>query len=436
MSKEFNIEALVEASDMEKKIADKVINAFKGMSKDEQAKFMKSYLKNPDAAVGYMFSNMQKMAMKEEKELDAVNPKALKGKFKDREDKDIDNDGDTDSSDEYLHKRRSAVSKAIGKMKEAVELDEAKLSASQRDRLDDLILNVHMTTHPEYDGDEGPTKYLNMIRKEFGDKVAKQVDDGMDKVHWGRDNHTYGSDKLSWRKGNARITKSGKMNAQDVKALKNRIKRDKAWGGITKAVKLPEAVELDELSAVTLGKYSQKARTDALDHSGGPWGKKKDPARVAKRLSGDAMAVKKLDKIRKEAVELDEISRDLARSYIRKAASTGNRKKGVEMAGKKAYSIGGEPKVRATEAKDNYTINHKTFSSAVQHAEEVVNKRGFEVDPEEWDRKVSMGPRKPGAGKTNSYTIALMKNGKEVKQKLQMQVYYDEGRYELNMYIS
>ena len=85
MSKEFNIEALVEASDMEKKIADKVINAFKGMSKDEQAKFMKSYLKNPDAAVGYMFSNMQKMAMKEEKELDAVNTKALKGKFKDRE---------------------------------------------------------------------------------------------------------------------------------------------------------------------------------------------------------------------------------------------------------------------------------------------------------------------------------------------------------------
>jgi hypothetical protein len=436
MSKEFNIEALVEASDMEKKIADKVINAFKGMSKDEQAKFMKSYLKNPDAAVGYMFSNMQKMAMKEEKELDAVNPKALKGKFKDREDKDIDNDGDTDSSDEYLHKRRSAVSKAIGKMKEAVELDEAKLSASQRDRLDDLILNVHMTTHPEYDGDEGPKKYLDMIRKEFGDKVAKQVDDGMDKVHWGRDNHTSGSDKLSWRKGNARITKSGKMNAQDVNALKNRIKRDKAWGGITKAVKLPEAVELDELSAVTLGKYSQKARTDALDHSGGPWGKKKDPARVAKRLSGDAMAVKKLDKIRKEAVELDEISRDLARSYIRKAASTGNRKKGVEMAGKKAYSIGGEPKVRATEAKDNYTINHKTFSSAVQHAEEVVNKRGFEVDPEEWDRKVSMGPRKPGVGKTNSYNIDLMKNGKDVKQKLHMQVYYDEGRYELNMYIS
>lgn len=43
--------------------------------------------------------------------MDPVDKKELKGKHKDRKDKDIDNDGDVDSSDEYLHKRRKAISK-------------------------------------------------------------------------------------------------------------------------------------------------------------------------------------------------------------------------------------------------------------------------------------------------------------------------------------
>ena len=47
-----------------------------------------------------------------EKKLDPVNPKAA-DKFKDRKDKDIDNDGDVDSSDKYLHKRRKAIGKAM-----------------------------------------------------------------------------------------------------------------------------------------------------------------------------------------------------------------------------------------------------------------------------------------------------------------------------------
>jgi len=47
--------------------------------------------------------------------MDAVQPKAVKKKFANRKDKDIDNDGDVDSSDKYLHKRRKAVSKAITK---------------------------------------------------------------------------------------------------------------------------------------------------------------------------------------------------------------------------------------------------------------------------------------------------------------------------------
>ena len=64
-----------------------------------------------------------------EKKLDPVNHKELKGDHADRKDKDIDNDGDVDKSDKYLHGRRKKVSKIIAakkKMKEEAELQEKK----------------------------------------------------------------------------------------------------------------------------------------------------------------------------------------------------------------------------------------------------------------------------------------------------------------------
>ena len=64
--------------------------------------------------------------------LDAVQPKAVKKKFKDRKDKDIDNDGDTDDSDKFLHKKRKAISKAMAK--EEVDLDDnAEMVAQVRE---------------------------------------------------------------------------------------------------------------------------------------------------------------------------------------------------------------------------------------------------------------------------------------------------------------
>ena len=77
--------------------------------------------------------------------LDKVQPKAVKKKFKDRKDKDIDNDGDTDSSDEFLHKKRKAISKA---MKEDTldfenmadeEFDEILEASNSPEELDELI---------------------------------------------------------------------------------------------------------------------------------------------------------------------------------------------------------------------------------------------------------------------------------------------------------
>ena len=75
--------------------------------------------------------------------LDAVQPKAVKKKFKDRKDKDIDNDGDVDDSDKFLHKRRKAISKSMGEslmsVAESVKAmwDEAAKKTESQDMLND-----------------------------------------------------------------------------------------------------------------------------------------------------------------------------------------------------------------------------------------------------------------------------------------------------------
>jgi hypothetical protein len=84
----------------------------------------------------------------------------------------------------------------------------------------------------------------------------------------------------------------------------------------------------------------------------------------------------------------------------------------------------------------DYTILHKDFSSAVQHAIEYAEKRGYSIDEEDLADKVASGPRKPGTDKTNSYHIDLYKNGKKAKQMLHIQVYNTGTKYELNTYIS
>lgn len=83
-----------------------------------------------------------------------------------------------------------------------------------------------------------------------------------------------------------------------------------------------------------------------------------------------------------------------------------------------------------------YDIYHKTYSSAVQHAVKQAEKQGYEVDENDYDNKVALGPKKPSVGKTNKLTVKLTKNGKPSKKFLQMQVYgMDSGKYELNMYV-
>ena len=85
-------------------------------------------------------------------ELDPVNKKAVKKKFKNRKDKDLDNDGDVDDSDEYLHKRRKAVSKAMdeGKMSQLHQYIKDKKSADEIAKLMKLDVKTIKTLMSNY----------------------------------------------------------------------------------------------------------------------------------------------------------------------------------------------------------------------------------------------------------------------------------------------
>lgn len=87
-------------------------------------------------------------------------------------------------------------------------------------------------------------------------------------------------------------------------------------------------------------------------------------------------------------------------------------------------------------AGSKYKIMHKTFTSAVDEAKAVAEKQGYEIDDDEWFRKVSTGPRKPSTDKTNIYTVEILKNNKPAKKALHFQVFNTGKSYELNVYVN
>lgn len=88
------------------------------------------------------------------------------------------------------------------------------------------------------------------------------------------------------------------------------------------------------------------------------------------------------------------------------------------------------------ESSDTY---FNTYSSAVQFARAQAEKRGFEINEDDWFSKVNVGPGRPKPGKTSVSQVGLLKNGKEQRKLLHIQVYNrgtNGNEYELNYYIS
>jgi len=85
-------------------------------------------------------------------------------------------------------------------------------------------------------------------------------------------------------------------------------------------------------------------------------------------------------------------------------------------------------------------IYFDTFTDAAEFARNTAEKKGFEIDTNDWHSEVTMGGRysrsRPSVGKTTRFTINLLKNEKPTKKYLHFQVYgMESGKFELNTYI-
>ena len=316
---------------------------------------------------------------RQNEELDTVNTKALKKDFSDRKDKDIDNDGDSDSSDEYLHKRRKAISKALA--------SEAKMTPDQmRKALDD-------------DKAKAKPKGQVTLKKASWDMKKEEVESVEEAV-----------DKVAIQKQidqTEKFMKSFSGNTSSVKmkkyALQTKLNKLKA--------QLAEEVELDE------GKYGDDDWV--IMKSGGSFD---NPAKDT------IVGYKKAGKGPYSAPKTEP-----GQKAMRISAA---KKKGYSI--KEHFEIiqdGGKVELIDIQEAPAYALYHNTFSGAVQEAIAVAKKQGFEIDEDDWSNKVATGPKKPSKDKTNSYTIDLMKGGKPAKKKLHMQVYNMGPKYELNAYI-
>lgn len=89
------------------------------------------------------------------------------------------------------------------------------------------------------------------------------------------------------------------------------------------------------------------------------------------------------------------------------------------------------------ESKNTY---FKAAYEAAEYAREMAEKKGYEIDEDDWQTQIAMGGKhnrlRPGVGKTHSFTVGLTKNGKPQRKMLHISLYGMERGYELTHYIN
>lgn len=261
-------------------------------------------------------------------------------------------------------------------------------------------------------------------------------------------------------------------------------KIDKRKGGIEKAIgKLTkeEVEEIDEISQETTKRYVDKV----LSPSELKKLENEMPEKKEKRMAGAEKACDKLNKeevdeevvdesigppIKSKTLKNTRVAKDAAgtefvRNYIKNNLQTVSLKTKTKMesffdaiesnslsAAKEVLESIFAEKVaeRLVELKEEVAkrrgsgegVYHDTYRSALERAYKTANDRGFDVHEDDQDTN-HVDPR-PHGDETKKLHFRLLKDGKEHKQQLHVQVYNrggDEGRpnsspYELNHYIS
>jgi hypothetical protein len=217
-----------------------------------------------------------------------------------KEDADIDNDGDSDKSDKYLHNRRKAIGKAMMKKEEAETLDElsTKTLRNYRAKAKDDAYDA-----ADVDDDRrlrkrsmGSWKAGEKILKR-GDALRKEEAEELDELS--KDTMRSYMDKASDARGHRKLA---------TKKVDNR------YSGVQKAsAKLAkeEVEQVDEISKAMAGRYVKKAAA-SIDLTAWRQGHKEAGAgnpskqlekKLSKRHKGIETAVKKLTKEDSEQID-------------------------------------------------------------------------------------------------------------------------------------
>lgn len=364
-------------------------------------------------------------------------------------------------------KEREALSKKKQSIKSEFDPLEESFSDAQIAKLKAEYSKIN-TIDPSGDGYKKLTAMLDKLDKPTLEKLAGAGIKFVSGLAKNRANRMK-NEELSPKQKALDKNKNGKIDGSDLAKLRNeedeptefkqggkpladKFKRAFEKLGIKADVKIKTVGNVSTNEAVVKGKGYDNPDNERKGPEGKvpmtslmPGHSDKAARLAAVQAKGKLVKGKAQSASQKEEVELEESdlpsSKDTRKTVMVRHKTSGKELKIDASAVAKYKAMGYElmkEEVELDEAKSDYEIYHKDFSTAVQHAIKTAEKRGYKVDDDDWDRKVAMGPRKPSEGKTNSYSITLMdKNGKPVKKALQMQVYNKGGQnpYELNMYI-